>query len=267
MKPARARAVALRQFYLIKGSPVRVLPMFGWVLLDITLWGFIAKYLGTFSGAGPALAPQVLGAVLLWDFLIRSMQGFVIAFLEDLWSRNFLNIFASPISVAEYLLGLIATSVATSAVGLIAMVILAAAAFGFSMASLGLSALPFVLVLFVFGVSLGVGASALVLRLGPAGEWLVWPIPAVLAPFAAVYYPLSALPGWMQPVSRIIPPTYVFESLRALIAGRPVVVGDLGMAVGLSALWMLAACGLFAWIFRQVMRTGLIARYSAETVN
>ena len=267
MKLVRARAVALRQFYLIKGSPVRILPMFGWMLLDITLWGFISRYLGTFAGAGSSLAPQLLGAVLLWDFLVRAMQGFTVSFLEDVWSRNFLNMFASPISIPEYLSGLIATTVVTSCTGLVATILFVALAFGFSIAGLGLAAVPFVLVLFVFGVSLGVAASALVLRLGPAGEWLVWPIPAVLAPFAGVFYPVSTLPAWMHPVSRAIPPSYVFESLRALLAGQKVAAGDVGMAAGLAAAWLLGACGLFTYIFRHVVRSGLIARYSAETVN
>jgi ABC-2 type transport system permease protein len=128
-------------------------------------------------------------------------------------------------------------------------------------------AAPFVFLLFLFGVSLGIGAAALVLRLGPAGEWLVWPIPAVLAPFAGVFYPVSTLPVWMRPVSHAVPPSYVFESLRALVSGRAPAPRDIGMAVALTALWLLAACGLFTWVFRQVVRTGLIARYSAETVN
>ena len=267
MKLARAQAIALLQFYLIRGSPVRVLPMFGWVILDLLLWGFITKYLDTLAAAGGSFVPRLLGAVLLWDFLVRAMQGFTVAFLEDLWSRNFLNVFASPVSIAEYLSGLIATSVITSAVGLLAMVLLALFVFNFSLATLGILATPFVLVLFVFGVSLGIVASALVLRLGPAGEWLVWPIPAVLAPFAGVFYPVSTLPAWMQPFSWILPPTWVFASLRKLVAGGGVAASEVAMAAALSAVWLLAACTLFAWIFRQVVRSGLIARYSAETVN
>src|SRR5215469_825795 len=81
MKLVRARAVALRQYYLVRGSPVRVLPLVGWVILDITLWGFISRYLGTFSAAGLSFVPKLLGAVVLWDFLMRAMQGFTVAFL------------------------------------------------------------------------------------------------------------------------------------------------------------------------------------------
>src|SRR3546814_18291999 len=109
-----------------------------------------------------------------------------------------LNVFASPLTIAEYISGLVLTSVITSIVGLVVMLVLASAVFGLSFLSLGLLAVPFLLVLFMFGIALGIVASAMVLRLGPASEWLVWPIPALLAPFAGVFYPLSTLPTWMQ---------------------------------------------------------------------
>jgi len=197
MKLVRIKAVILRQFYLMKGSPVRVLPMFGWVLLDILLWGFITKYLNSVAASGFSFVPRLLGAVLLWDFLTRAMHGLTVGFLEDVWSRNFLNIFASPLSISEYLAGLTITSLITSSFGLLAMILLAAIAFGYSIATLGLLAAPFVLVLFMFGISLGIVASALVLRLGPAGEWLVWPIPAVLAPFDYASIVLAVLFGYL----------------------------------------------------------------------
>ncbi|MBV8911108.1 MAG: ABC transporter permease, partial [Gammaproteobacteria bacterium] len=100
----RLRAVAgiiLRQAYLIRGSPVRVLPMFAWVAIDIVLWGFITRYLDSVSGSGINFVSTLLGAVLLWDLFTRIMQGITTAFLEDVWSRNFLNLFATPLSIAE----------------------------------------------------------------------------------------------------------------------------------------------------------------------
>src|SRR3954466_15317997 len=109
----RTSAVVLRQLYLLRGSPARVLPLFIWVAIDIVLWGFITRYLNTVASGGVNFVPALLGAVLLWDFLTRVMQGVTMAFFEDVWSRNFLNVFATPITVAEYVAGLVLTSVAT----------------------------------------------------------------------------------------------------------------------------------------------------------
>ena len=267
MRPRRTAAIVLRHFYLLRGSPARVLPLFAWVAIDIVLWGFITRYLNAVASAGFDFVPVLLGAVLLWDFFARVMQGVTMAFFEDVWSRNFLNLFATPLSTTEYLGGLVISSVATSAVGLAAMLALATAAFGLSFLGYGLATVPFLLVLFLFGIALGILGSALVLRLGPASEWLVWPIPALLSPFASVFYPLSTLPRWMQLASLLLPPSYVFEGLRAIASGGAAPAGALGWGAGLAAAYVLLACWVFDRVYRHAVRTGLIARYSAETVS
>jgi ABC-2 type transport system permease protein len=261
----RTAAIVVRQFYLLRGSPARILPLFAWVAIDVVLWGFITRYLNSFT-AGHNFVPSLLGAVLLWDFLVRVMQGVTTAFLEDVWSRNFLNIFATPLSIGEYVGGLVLSSIATSTVGLFVMIGLATGIFGLSFFQYGTLLAPFLLVLFLFGIALGVAASALVLRLGPAAEWFVWPIPALLSPFAAVFYPVSTLPSWMQPLARLLPPSYVFEGMRRVVAGGSVSPGPLAAGAALACGYVLLAGLLFGRVHRHAVRTGLIARYSAETL-
>src|SRR6185295_313031 len=99
------------------GSLSRVLPLFAWVGIDMILWGFITRYLDTIAPPGFDFVSTLLGAVLLWDFFVRVMQGVTMAFFEDVWSRNFLNFFATPLSISEYLAGLVLASIVTSAVG------------------------------------------------------------------------------------------------------------------------------------------------------
>src|SRR5688500_2942782 len=111
---------------------------------------------------GPNFVPILLGAVLLWDFFTRVMHRIVTSFFEDVWSRNFLNIFASPLSISEYLAGLVMTSILSSIVGLAVMLLLATAGFGLPVFVYGLATIPFVLVLFLFGIALGIMGTALV---------------------------------------------------------------------------------------------------------
>jgi len=266
MRPRAVAGILLRQAYLIRGSPVRVLPMFAWVAIDIILWGFITRYLNSVSGSGINFVSTLLGAVLLWDLFTRIMQGITTAFLEDVWSRNFLNLFATPLSIAEYVTGLVLTSLAASTLGMIAMLVLAVPFFGLSFFSIGALLVPFLLVLFCFGIALGIFASALVLRLGPASEWLVWPMPALLSPFACVFYPLTVLPPAMRAVAFLIPPAYVFEGMRAVIAGRA--FSPTGLAVGalLAVVYLVLAAYCFSCVQRYAVRSGLLARYSAESV-
>jgi ABC-2 type transport system permease protein len=159
------------------------------------------------------------------------------------------------------------SSIATSAVGLAAMLILAGAIFRLDVFLYGLAAFPFITVLFLFGVALGIMASALVMRLGPSAEWFIWPIPALISPFAGVFYPLDVLPQWMQVVAHCLPPAYVFENLRSLIKGGAVSATGL-LAGGILAIaYIILASFLFTQTYRMVVRTGLITRYSAESVN
>src|SRR5512136_3050419 len=218
MRSSHITAIVLRQFYLMRGSLARIVPLFAWVGVDIVLWGFITRYLNTFAAAGFNFVPLLLGAVLLWDFFTRVMQGVTIAFFEDVWARNFLNLFASPLSIWEYLAGLVITTIATSSLGLIVMLVLATSLFGLSFFAYGTMFLPFLLLLLFFGIALGIFCSAVVLRLGPASEWFVWPIPALITPFAGVFYPVSTLPHWMRFISRLLPPSYVFEGMRTIIS-------------------------------------------------
>lgn len=266
MNLRRSAAIVVRQFYLMRGSPVRIVPLFAWVAIDIVLWGFITSYLNTVTSAGFNFVPALLGAVLLWDFLVRVMQGITTAFFEDVWSRNFLNMFASPLLMSEYVGGLVVSSVATSSLGLVGMLLLATTVFGLSFGSY-LPVAAFLMVLFLFGAALGIFACALVMRFGPASEWLIWPIPALLSPLACVFYPLSSLPTSMQYAARMLPPSWVFEAMRSIAKGGTASLSGLVWAGGLALLYVLLAGWLFTAVYRHAVRSGLIARYSAESVS
>ena len=211
----RISAIVLRQFYLVRGSSSRIVPLFSWVAVDIILWGFITKYLRSITNENYNLSASILTSVLLWDFFMRIMQGVTMTFFEDVWARNFLNYFATSLSdsvsvsdsVSEYLSGLVFSSFIMSLFGLSVMLLLATTFFGISFFSFGFMIVPYLIILILFGFSLGVIACAMVLRLGPASEWFVCPIPALIVPFAGVYYSVSVLPQWMQYVSHALPPT------------------------------------------------------------
>ncbi|MFB3897454.1 MAG: ABC transporter permease [bacterium] len=269
MNISRTTAIVLRHFYLIRGSPSRIIPIFAWGTIDIVLWGFITKYLNavTAATAGINFVAMFLGAVLLWSFFIRTMQGVTMTFFEDVWSRNFLNIFATPLSISEYLSGLVLSSIVTSIIAFIILLLVAMTVFGFSIMVYGIMIIPFLLVLFLSGIAFGIFGTAVVLRLGPAAEWFIWPIPAIISPFVGVFYPITTLPIWMQCISRLLPPSYVFEGIRKVVLGGSVSETTLAIGGGLAIVFILLACWFFSRIYHHAVRTGLIARYSAETVS
>ena len=266
MRFHRTSAIVLRQFYLLRGSPVRVIPLFAWVAIDIVLWGFITRYLNTITAAGFDFVPVLLGAVLLWDFFTRVMHGVTMAFLEDVWSRNFLNLFASPLTISEYLGGLVLSSIATSSAGLLMMVVLASAVFGLSFFAYGLLLVPFLLVLFLFGIALGIFGSALVpaVRTGVRVARLAHSRP----PLAVRRGLLSGLDPPALDAARLAPAASVIR-VRGDAGdpgGRRLWGSRAGMELVLSVLYILLASWFFSRIHRQAVRSGLLARYSAESV-
>jgi len=71
----------------------------------------------------------------------------------------------------------------------------------------------------------------------------------------------------MQALSRLLPPSYVFENMRALVEGRGISLAGLAIAAALALAQLLAAGWIFTRTHRHALRTGLIARYAAETVS
>lgn len=266
MSLTRIYAIFIRQVFLIRGNPTRLVSTFLWILLDIVLWGFINKYLSTFGSATFSFTNVILGAIVLWGFMSRIQQGVMMAFLEDIWSQNFINFFSSPLRVKEYVSGLVLTSLAIGSIGLTAMVALAAVAFGYNILKIGLIVLPFLLILFIFAVAMGIFMTAIILRFGPSAEWLGWPIPFFMSIFVGVYYPVSTLPAALQTVAKIIPATYVFEGLRGITGAAAAVNlgGDLLIGALLAIFYLIAMYMFLVMIYRRNLKNGRLARFGAE---
>ena len=266
MNTTRIYAVFLRYVYLLRGNPQRFFQIFVWATIDVVLWGFITKYLNTLGSPEFSFTPLFLGAVILWSFLIRAQQGVSTPALEDTWSHNLLNYFASPLKVSEYMSGLVLASIATSIAGFSLVLVLAYLFFGLSIFSLGLMLFPFLLILFAFGIALGIFAIAMITRYGPSAEWFIWPIPAVIEPFCGVLYPISVLPHWMQVISYVLPPSYIFSGMRDALLNGHFAAGNLLAAAVLGVAYLLAAYWFYVRIHRSAIRSGSIARYTAENI-
>ena len=180
--------------------------------------------------------------------------------------QNFINFFASPLEVKEYLSGLILTSILTSSAGFVMMLLIAGLFFGYNIFVMGLYILPFIIVLFVFGMAMGLFITAIIFKLGPSAEWLGWPIPAVMSIFVGVFYPISVLPASMQVISKILPPTYVFSSIRMILSGNFNVWGNLVVGFILAFIFLAIMYLFFLKVYKHNLKTGSISRFSSESV-
>jgi ABC-2 type transport system permease protein len=261
MKLYRITALVTRHLYTYKHSPMRLVEMIYWPLLDLLVWGFLSVYLQKAGGtAVPGFVAFFVGALILWDLLFRAQQGVAIGYLEEVWSRNLLNLFISPLSVWEYLLSLIAVSFIKLTFSVTMMALLALWIYGFNLLSLGWVLIPFVANLMIMGWAVGIFTTALVLRFGQSAESLAWVLAFLFQPISAVFYPVAVLPPVLQAFARGVPAAYVFEGMRAVIAGQGFPASDLAWAFGLNVVYLVVAMGVFAWVFQIVRQRGLLGK-------
>src|SRR5215470_11665828 len=213
----RIGAMILRYWYLLLSSWPRLMELMYWPVLQVITWGFLQMYIAQNAGFFARAGGTLIGAVILWDILFRGQLGFSISFLEEMWARNLGNLMMSPLKPIEFLLALMAMSVIRLAIGLIPMTLLALVLFHFNFYSLGLPLIAFFCNLIFTSWAVGIFVSGLVLRNGLGAESIVWTLMFALMPLACVYYPVRVLPTWLQYVSWSLPPTYVFEGMRALL--------------------------------------------------
>jgi ABC-2 type transport system permease protein len=255
---ARIGAMVLRYGYLLKSSWPRLLELVYWPALQLITWGFLQAYItdnaGFFARAGGAF----LGAVILWDILFRGQLGFSISFLEEMWARNVGNLMMSPLKPIEFLLALMVMSVVRLAIGVVPMTLLAIAFFDFNLYAIGLPLIAFFCNLIFTSWAMGILVSGLVLRHGLGAESLAWTLMFLLLPLTCVYYPVAVLPSWLQFAAWALPPTYVFEGMRALLADGAFRTDLMAQALALNALYFVAACMAFFALLNSARRHGAL---------
>jgi ABC-2 type transport system permease protein len=214
---ARIWGMVLRYWYVIRSSWPRTAELVYWPLVQMLMWGFLQSYLARTTSLAGKAAGLFIGAVLLWDILVRSQLGFAVAFLEEIWSRNLGHLMMSPLRPSELVAALMAVSLIKLLVAMIPVALLAYLFFGFNVLSLGFAFAAFFANLIFMSWSLGLISTGVVLRWGLGAESFAWLIVFVLLPVCCVYYPVAVLPAWLQPLALALPPTYVFEGLRAIV--------------------------------------------------
>jgi ABC-2 type transport system permease protein len=213
----RIWGMVLRYWYVIRSSWPRTAELVYWPLVQMLMWGFLQSYLAQTASFAAKAAGLFIGAVLLWDILVRSQLGFAVAFLEEIWSRNLGHLMMSPLRPTELVAALMIVSLIKLTVAMVPVALLAYFFFSFNVLSLGLAFAAFFANLILMSWSLGLVSTGVVLRWGLGAESFAWLIVFVFLPLCCVYYPVTTLPPWLQPVALALPPTYVFEGLRAIV--------------------------------------------------
>jgi ABC-2 type transport system permease protein len=252
----RIGAMILRYWYLLLSSWPRLLELMYWPVLQVITWGFLQSYIAQNAGFFARAGGTLIGAVILWDILFRGQLGFSISFLEEMWARNLGNLMMSPLKPIEFLLALMAMSLIRLALGVIPMTLLALYVFNFNFYGLGLPAIAFFCNLIFTSWAVGIFVSGLVLRNGLGAESIVWTLMFALLPLACVYYPVNVLPLWLQHVAWGLPPTYVFEGLRALLTDHVFRADLMLWALAINVVLLVASFAAFIALLNSARRHG-----------
>lgn len=254
----RVGALVLRYWYLLRSSWPRVIELIYWPAVQVMTWGLIQTYLAEHSGFFVRAAGTLIGAMLLWEILFRGQLGFSVSFLEEIWARNLGNLMISPLRPAEFVAALMTMSIIRLAVGMVPVFLMALVFFGFNVYQLGFAFVAFFVNLILTSWAIGILVSGLLVRHGLGAESLAWTLTFLLLPFTCVYYPVAILPEWLQPVAWMLPPTYVFEGLRALMIDG-VFRADLMLgALALNAIYFCAAAAAFFRLLEGARRLGTL---------
>lgn len=255
----RIWAMIYRHIAVYRRSWPRLVEIAYWPTLNLMIWGFTASYFARAHAPGGVLAGGALIAgVLLWEITLRGQLGVTFTFLEEIWSRNLGHIFVSPLRPSELVASLLAVSLARTLIGLLPATIIAYALYRYNILLLGPVVLLFFLNLLLMGWWIALGIVSLLFRYGAGAEALAWTIAFGITPVACVYYPVTALPGWLQPVALALPASHVFTGMRDALLNRAVNWHELAMAASLNLVWMLAAIAVFSLEFRAARSRGAL---------
>ena len=238
-------ALSLRHMYLIANSLPRIIDLIYWPTVQIFLWGFISKFFTLNSEYYSNTVGIILTAAILYDFLFRVSISFNMMFLEEIWSRNFTNLFIAPIKISEIITSLTFTAILRALIGLVPAAFLAIPLFGVSVFKLGFPLLFLLLSLYFFGITLGLLVTSGLLRFGPSFENIAWASLFFLAPLGCIYYPIEILPYSLQLVAKALPLVHIFEEMRNILLNGVVNYLDIIKAISISIVYFVLGVIIF----------------------
>ncbi len=266
MNPRVVSALVLRYLFLYTRTPMRLIELVFWPMVELLIWGYLTMFIQQHSSAD--FARQItflLGAMICWDVIFRAQQGVAISFLEDVWTRNLLNVFVAPVRTAEYLAATFTIGFLRICVTVTILSVISWLLYQFNILALNWSIVPFFGSLLVTGWALGMISTALILRWGQAAESLAWAVPFFIQPFTAVFYPVSTMkPAWVQWLALALPSTHVFEGMREMLKDGTFNWTHFGWSCALNVVFLAVAGAVFATMLSTTRKRGLLTKFATQ---
>jgi ABC-2 type transport system permease protein len=229
--------------------------------MDIILWGFTSLFFRQAFAGDENLSTNLIGGLILWYVVWRTQYEISVNLLEEVWNKNLINIFSSPISFTEWIVAFMINGVIKVMLMLCVAVPVAYFLYDINFFAYGKYLLLFIPLLMMSGWIVGFIISSFLLRFGTKLQTLAWSFPYLINPFSAIFYPLSILPFIAQDIAHFIPTSYVFESARSVINTGYLDPILLWKSLGLNILYLIIAMIAMGLSFRKVLERGLVKLY------
>ena len=259
MKLYRIWGIFLRYYYNLIHTYDRLTDMLFWPFIDLLLWGLTSRYIVSTGTGSNTIILALLGGIILWIFPWRGQYEITVSLLEDLWNRNLVNLFATPILFSEWVITLMLVGIFKSSISFAFASVIAIVLYASNIYTFGILLLPWAGLLIMFGWVFGFLIASLIMRYGTKIQTLAWTSIYIVAPFAAVYYPVSSLPSWAQAVASYVPASYVFEAMRSAASGSPLPLTDLIWPTFLCLIYFVIAMLMIHRSFSHILKRGLIS--------
>lgn len=260
MKPYRIRAIILRHAYEVRRNANHLTYMVYWPVVNIAVWGFFTIYLRRGDRLQPGILSCLLGAVILWGLFNAFQRDMAVGFLEELWSRNLVSLFGSPLTIWEYVTGLIIVTLAKAMIGLAVESLIAWLFYHYNIFPVLPRLLPYILNLALFAFTIGIAITGLIFRYTTKFQAMAWSFAGILMPLSCVFYPISSLPGFLRPVASLLPTTHSFEGMREVIERGAFLGSRFEWGLGLNIIYFVLAIMFFRYMFEAARLRGLLVK-------
>jgi len=253
------RALFRKHVYIMLRNLDKLFDVVWGPFTGLLLWGFTAVYLRGLT-TDPGLMNMLLGGFILWTFFLIAQQDVNIFILEDFWSHNLNNIFVSPVTLGEYLASTLLIGLGRALTAFTILVTFAFLFYSMNVFAGGIFGVALLgLVLLLFAWAFGMFLTGFIFRFGTSIQFLTWTSAFIMQPFIAVFYPVTSLPVWMQPISSLIPATHAFEGLRAILATGAIPWAHIWIGLGLDIVYLIGSYLVFGFLFREACKQGRVA--------
>lgn len=256
----RIRAIIQKFWFSNMRDIFRLFDMFFWPVIELFTWGIFSVFLSKSSVGGVNLVTLLLGGIVLWSFFNRASKDISLSMIDELWSRNFINLFSTPLTMGEYVIGAVIIGFVKLLISMVLLFFLAYAFYAFNVSSMGFYIIPSAAGITLFGWALSIVVQASFLRYGHTVEVFIWAIASLVQPFSCIFYPLSALPHWAQYVARILPTTYFFENMRRVMMGQNMDRIQLVIAFSLNFIYLFLALMYLKLSYRKARENGNLVK-------